>query len=88
MNNDENFNENIDIDQLYDKKKKSDLLHLNNYNIILNRIYKRIKKYSDYKFNYCMFMIPLNIIGVSKYNQSHCIAYLLDKLTKNGFKVK
>jgi len=82
-----NFNENIDIDELYDKKKKSDLKYLENYNKILNQVHKQIKKYSKVG-TYCMFTIPLHVIGISKYKQSHCIAYLLDKLTKNGFRVK
>jgi hypothetical protein len=90
MNNQDEFNESINIDELYDRKKKSDLLYLDNYNKILNKIYTRIKSYSKYNkdITSCMFPIPLNIIGVSKFKQSHCIAYLLDKLTVNGFKVK
>lgn len=77
----------IDINELYDKKKKSDLKYLENYNKILSKLYRQIKKYSKIS-TYCMFKIPLYVIGISKYKQSHCIAYLLDKLTINKFRVK
>ena len=33
-------------------------------------------------------MVPEIIIGVPKYDQGACIAYLMDKLTVNGFHVK
>ena len=40
----------------------------------------------DEKF--CWFVIPEVIIGVPKYDQGACIAYIVDKLKTNGFHVK
>jgi hypothetical protein len=38
--------------------------------------------------NFCWFVVPEIIIGVPKFDQANCIAYLMDKLTTNGFQVK
>jgi hypothetical protein len=37
---------------------------------------------------FCWFVVPEIILGVPKYDQASCIAYLLDKLKSNGFNVK
>ena len=60
------------------------------FNKILNRIHVRIKTTSRQKIDeqYCWFVIPEIIIGVPKYDQAACIAYLIDKLKTNGFSVK
>ena len=86
----EDFSEKIDIDDLYEKKKQHDLSQLALFNKILNRIHVRIKTTSRQKMNeqFCWYLIPEYIIGVPKYDQASCIAYIIDKLTSNGFFVK
>jgi len=86
----EDFSEKIDIDDLYEKKKQHDLSQLALFNKILNRIHVRIKTTSRQKMNeqFCWYLIPEYIIGVPKYDQASCIAYIIDKLTSNGFLVK
>jgi hypothetical protein len=86
----ENFSEKIDIDELYEKKKQHDLNQLTLFNQILNRIHTRIKLTSRQKINeqFCWYVIPEYIIGVPKYDQASCIAFIIDKLTENGFVVK
>jgi hypothetical protein len=37
---------------------------------------------------FCWFLVPETIIGVPKYDQAACIAYLIDKLQTNGFNVR
>jgi hypothetical protein len=37
---------------------------------------------------FCWFIVPEIMIGVPKYDQAACIAYLIDKLKNNGFNVK
>ena len=37
---------------------------------------------------FCWFLVPETIIGVPKYDQAACIAYLIDKLKSNGFNVR
>lgn len=89
----ENFNdfsEKISIDDLYEKKKQHDLNKLTLFNKILNRIHVKIKTTSRQKIDeqFCWFVVPEIIIGVPKYDQGACIAYLVDKLHDNGFAVR
>lgn len=89
----ENFNdfsEKISIDDLYEKKKQHDLNKLTLFNKILNRIHVKIKTISRQKVDeqFCWFVVPEIIIGVPKYDQGACIAYLVDKLHENGFAVR
>jgi hypothetical protein len=37
---------------------------------------------------FCWFVVPELIIGVPKYDQASCIAYLMDKLKDNGFNIR
>jgi len=84
------FTEKLNIDDLYEKKKQYDLNKLTLYNKLLNRIHVRIKTTSKQKINeqFCWFVVPEIIIGVPKFDQGNCIAYLIDKLRENGFKVQ
>ena len=85
----DDFAEKINLDELYEKKKKSDLIQLNTFNKILNRIHQRIKHISRQRCDqYCFFIVPEVMIGIPKYNNADCIAYLINKLKKNGFIVK
>jgi RNase P subunit RPR2 len=84
------FSEKINIDELYEKKRQLDLNKLELFKKILNRIHVRIKTTSKQNVNdkCCWFVIPEIIIGVPKYDQSGCIAYIMDTLQTNGFQVK
>ena len=90
LENIENFSEKLNIDELYEKKRQYDLSKLSLYNKILNRIHVRIKTTSRQKIDeqFCWFVVPEVIIGVPKYDQGSCIAYLIDKLKSNGFNVR
>jgi hypothetical protein len=84
------FSEKINIDDLYEKKRQLDVSKLELYKKILNRIHVRIKTTArqniDEKF--CWFVIPEVIIGIPKYDQAACIAYIMDTLQTNGFQVR
>lgn len=84
------FSEKISLDELYEKKKQYDLNKLELYNKLLNRIHVKIKTTSRQRVNepFCWFVVPEIIIGVPKYDQPACIAYLVNKLTDNGFLVR
>jgi hypothetical protein len=84
------FSEKLNIDELYEKKRQYDLNKLALFNKMLNRIHVRIKTTSRQKIddNFCWYVVPELIIGVPKYDQGACIAYLMDKLTTNGFNIK
>jgi hypothetical protein len=90
LENIEDFSEKLYIDELYEKKRKYDLNKLALYNKLLNRIHVRIKTVSRQKVDecFCWFLVPEIIIGVPKYDQGACIAYLLDRLKDNGFNVR
>jgi len=87
LENIEDFSEKLNIDELYEKKRQYDLSKLALYNKILNLIHVRIRTTSRQKMDeqFCWFVVPEMIIGVPKYDQASCIAYLMDKLKDNGF---
>lgn len=80
----------INLDELYERKKQSDLNTLKVYNKILTRIHNRIKHQSRINPNdqHCWYVVPEMIIGVPKYDHGACIAYLIDKLRENGFVIR
>lgn len=84
------FSEKINIDDLYEKKRQLDVSKIELFKKILNRIHVRIKTTArqniDEKF--CWFVIPEVIIGIPKYDQAACIAYIMDTLQTNGFQVR
>lgn len=89
----ENFNdfsEKINIDELYEKKRQNDVNKLELFKKILNRIHVRIKTTAKQNVNdkLCWFVVPEVIIGVPKYDQAGCIAYVMDTLKTNGFHVR
>lgn len=90
LENIDDFSEKLNIDELYEKKRQSDLNKLDLFNKILNRIHVRIRTISNQRKNeqFCWYVVPEIIIGVPRYDQGACIAYLLDKLKNNGFNVR
>lgn len=86
----EDFSEKLNIDELYEKKRQQDLNKLALFNKLLNRVHVKIKTVSRQKANeqFCWFLVPETILGVPKYDQAACIAYLIDKLQVSGFNVK
>jgi hypothetical protein len=57
---------------------------------LLGRIHNKIKLTSRQKHDeqFCWFVVPEMMIGVPKYDQGAAIAYIMDKLTDNGFVTK
>jgi hypothetical protein len=90
IDNIEDFSEKINIDELYEKKRQQDLNKLALFNKILNRVHVRIRTVSRQKVDeqFCWFLVPETILGVPKYDQGACIAYLMDKLKTSGFNVR
>jgi len=84
------FSEKLNIDELYERKRQHDLNQLALYNKLLNRIHVRIKTTARQKTDeqFCWYVVPEIMIGVPKYDQGACIAYLVDKLKENGFAVR
>jgi hypothetical protein len=86
----DDFNEQIDLDDLYTEKIKSEKMKLDIYNRLLARVHKKIKITSRQKVddNFCCFIVPEVMLGIPKYNQEECINYLMQKLNNNNFIVK
>lgn len=90
LENIDDFSEKINIDELYEKKRQQDLNKLALFNKLLNRVHVKIKTVSRQKIDeqFCWFLVPETILGVPKYDQGACIAYLMDKLKTSGFNVR
>ena len=90
LENIDDFSEKLNLDDLYEKKRQQDLSKLALFNKILNRIHVKIKTVSRQKTDeqYCWFLVPETIIGVPRYDQAACVAYLINKLQVNGFNVR
>ncbi len=84
------FSEKINIDELYEKKRQQDVNKLELFRKILNRIHVRIRTTARQSINekFCWFIVPEVIIGVPKYDQAACIAYIMDTLQTNGFQTR
>lgn len=84
------FSEKINIDELYEKKRQLDLNKLELFKKILNRIHVRIKTTArlSSRDKFCWFVVPEVIIGIPKYDQAGCIAYVMNALQENGFNVR
>lgn len=90
LDNIEDFSEKLNIDELYERKRQHDLMKLDLFNKMLNSVHKRIKLTSRQKIDNqtCWYLVPETILGVPKYDQGACIAFLMDKLKTNGFVVR
>jgi len=84
------FSEKISIDELYEKKRQIDIGKLELFKKILNRIHVRIKTTAKHSIHekFCWFVVPEIIIGIPKYDQAGCIAYIMNALKENGFNIK
>jgi len=84
-----NFNDKIDMDELYETQRKTHDVKISQYNKILQRIHAKIKLASRHKThnNFCSFHVSEYMYSSIKHNYNECIEYLVDKLTENKFVV-
>jgi hypothetical protein len=77
----------INIDDLYEHKKKNDLNRLDIYNKLLIKMHSKIKIASRLRNsdNFCSYIMPEVLIGYPNYNLSDCLVYIIDRLQKDGF---
>jgi hypothetical protein len=85
-----NFEEKINLDELYERKKAHDLAKLTLYNKILHTIHTKIKIVSRQKVDaqICWYVVPEFVLGAPRFDQASCISFLMEKLEKNKFCVK
>jgi hypothetical protein len=89
INDDDNENK-VNIDDLYEKKKIRDLKQISIFNKILNRIQNRIRitGRSVKQDKHIWFTIPEYIFGEPVYDKGECIGYIITKLEENGFYIR
>ena len=87
---DDNEDVKVNLDDLYERKKRHDLNTLRTYNRILNRINNKIKTVSRIASNeqFCWYVIPEHIIGVPRFDKEACTAFVISKLKDNGFMLR
>lgn len=80
----------LNMDDLYERKKERDLAILKTYNKVLARVHKKVLTTSRSRNapQFCWYVVPEMLIGVPHYEASGCAAYLIDQLAANGFTVK
>ena len=82
--------EKLNLDELYRERKMRQDNKLKIYNRILKRVHDKIKYVSRQRNSlcFCSYVVPEFLLGVPKYDSSACIAYVIEKLMENGFRVK
>jgi hypothetical protein len=80
----------LNIDELYETKRKSDLNRMMIYSKLLDKIHKKIKTASRQRNNpqFCSFVMPEVLLGYPNYNFAECLTYLLDRLEQDGFNTR
>jgi hypothetical protein len=77
----------LNIDELYETKKKSDMNRLSIYIKLLKRIHNQIKMTSKMRENnqICYFVMPEVLIGYPNYDIAECLAFIVNRLETDGF---
>ncbi len=80
----------MDLEELYESKKKTDLIRLSMYNKLLQRIHQKVKTTSRQRTNnqICFFIMPEIMIGFPKYDIAEAVYYIMNQLDDNGFRTK
>ena len=86
----EEFEEKISLDELYDEKQNANMFQLEIFKKVLTRVHKKIRMSAKLKQNntFCFFLIPEFLFGCPKYNMQECTTYIIEKLIDNGFHIK
>ena len=87
---DENHNEKISLDELYDRRRQVEKNRMDIYRKILSRVHTKIKLTANSKHNdqYLFYVVPEFIFGIPRYDVNTCVSYIIEKLVENGFHVK
>jgi hypothetical protein len=77
----------LNIDELYETKKKSDMNRLSTYIKLLKRIHTEIKMTSRMRENnqICYFVMPEVLLGHPNYDMAECLTFIIDRLQNDGF---
>ena len=88
--NDEEYRDKISLDDLYHRTQEVEDLRIRVYKKILNKAHQKIKHTSRQRNteHFCFFVVPEFLVGTPRYDSAACIAYMIDKLSHNGFIIK
>lgn len=79
----------MNMEELYEKRRKRDEKQAMIYRKVLSRAHDHIRRVAKKGGLPCTwFSIPPVVMGVPNYDQAGCIAYLLDQLQENKFVVR
>uniref|UniRef100_A0A6C0JBG5 Uncharacterized protein n=1 Tax=viral metagenome TaxID=1070528 RepID=A0A6C0JBG5_9ZZZZ len=86
----DNFNEKLNLDDLYKQKKLTEEHKIKIYQRVLARVHSKIKTTSRMRGSekFTFFLLPEFILGVPRYDMSECTSYVMEKLIDNGFMLK
>ena len=87
---DNNFNEKLNLDDLYKQKKITQDHKIKIYERVLARVHSKIKATSRMRNSdkFTFFLLPEFILGVPRYDMAECTSYVMEKLIDNGFMIK
>jgi len=90
MNDDEELIEQVNLDELYERRREIQEQKEAIFKRILSRILKKIKTTSRLKHEeqFCFYVVPEVIIGFPRYDVNDCIRYVIEKLEENKLFVK
>ena len=75
------------IDDLFEREHKIQDTRNSTYSKVLARVHKQIRTTSRMapEAKYCYYSFPEVLVGCPMYSKDACVAYVLEKLTGNGF---
>jgi len=87
---DNNFNEKLNLDDLFKQKKITQDHKIKIYERVLARVHSKIKATSRMRNSdkFTFFLLPEFILGVPRYDMAECTSYVMEKLIDNGFMLK
>jgi hypothetical protein len=91
LSDENNLSDKLNLDDLFEKKREISENKLQLYNKILNRIHEKIKitsRQRQGKEQFCWYLIPEMMIGISRYSVAECTEYILRKLRENDFIIR
>jgi hypothetical protein len=80
----------LNIEELYETKKKNDLSRLSIYSKLLERVHQSIRIASRQRnsLQFCSFVMPEVLLGQPNYDFTECLTFILDRLSVDGFNTR
>ncbi len=78
----------VDIYDIYRNIREKTNKKKESYEILLEKIYKKIQKAADNNSYTCYYEIPTFVVGYPIYDLNRCIAYIISQIRQSGFIAK